>query len=213
MMAKVLWEERGAVRLVWMSEESAMQRVSWMGTAAMLVVSSVAFGQAPMSMPMGQAPASGAPVAAGPAAEVQRAYAGQMGNILKAAEKMPADQYQFKPTPDVRTFARVLNHITEAQSRSCGVANHVAPADIAKPPSDTADKDAIIAGLKASFAECDKAFAATTDANFTEMLTVGQNKRSRAGLMWGTVSHDNEQYATLALYLRLKGLVPPSSEK
>ena len=33
------------------------------------------------------------------------------------------------------------------------------------------------------------------------------------GLMWGTVSHDNEQYATLALYLRLKGLVPPSSEK
>ena len=51
--------------------------------------------------------------------------------------------------------------------------------------SDTADKDAIIAGLKASFAECDKAFAATTDANFTEMFTVGQGKRSRAGLMDG----------------------------
>jgi hypothetical protein len=45
------------------------------------------------------------------------------------------------------------------------------------------------------------------------MYTLGQNKRSRAGLMWGTVSHDNEQYATLAMYLRLKGLVPPSSEK
>ena len=86
-------------------------------------------------------------------------------------------------------------------------------ADIAKPPADTADKDAILAGLKASFAECDKAFAATTDANFTEMFTVGQGKRSRAGLLWGTVSHDNEQYATLALYLRLKGLTPPSSEK
>jgi DinB superfamily len=194
-----------------------MRRVSLMSAAAILAVSGMTFGQAqmtmPMPMPMGQAPASGAPTAAGPAGEVQRAYAGQMNNILKAAEKMPADQYQYKPTPEVRTFARVVNHVTEAQTRSCGTANHVAPADMVKPPSDTADKDAIIAGLKASFAECDKAFAATTDANFTEMYTAGQGKRSRAGLMWGTVSHDNEQYSTLAMYLRLKGLVPPSSEK
>ena len=181
-----------------------MRRDSLMSAAIMLAVSGVAFGQAP---------ASGAPVASGPAAEVQRAYAAQKDNILKAAEKMPADQYQYKPTPEVRTFARVVNHVTEAQTRSCGTANHVAPADMVKPPADTADKDAIIAGLKASFAECDKAFAATTDANFTEMFTVGPGKRSRAGLMWGTVSHDNEQYSTLAMYLRLKGLVPPSSEK
>jgi DinB superfamily len=194
-----------------MFEESAMRRFGSMGVAMMVAVSGVALGQAAVSLGQ-QAPAAPAGPS-GPAGEVQRAYAGQMGNILKAAEKMPADQYQFKPTPDVRTFARVLNHVTEAQTRSCGVANHVAPADMVKPPSDTADKDAIIAGLKASFAECDKAFAATTDANFTEMLAVGQNKRSRAALMWGTVSHDNEQYATLALYLRLKGIAPPSSEK
>ena len=180
---------------------------------AILAVSTMAFGQAPMSMPMGQTPAAGAPVAVGPAAEVQRGYAGQKGNLLKAAEKMPADQYQFKATPDVRTFARVVNHVTEAQARSCGVANGTAPADMVKTPADTADKDTIIAGLKASFAECDKAFAGTTDANFLEMYTLGQGKRSRAALLWGTVSHDNEQYATLALYLRLKGLVPPSSEK
>ena len=62
-------------------------------------------------------------------------------------------------------------------------------------------------------AEIDKAYAALTDANLTEMLPLGPNKRSRLGLMWGNVSHDNEQYATLALYMRLKGLVPPSSEK
>jgi len=181
-----------------------MRRVCAMSTAAMLAVSGMAFGQAP---------AGGAPIAMGPAAEVQRAYAAQKDNILKAAEKMPADQYQYKPTPEVRTFARVVNHVTEAQTRSCGTANHVAPADMVKPPSDTADKDTIIAGLKASFAECDKAFAETTDANFTEMFTLGQGKRSRAGLMWGTVSHDNEQYSALAMYLRLKGIAPPSSEK
>ena len=67
--------------------------------------------------------------------------------------------------------------------------------------------------LKASFAECDKAFASLTDANLTDMFPLGPSKRSRVGLIWGTVSHDNEQYATLALYLRLKGIAPPSSEK
>jgi hypothetical protein len=67
--------------------------------------------------------------------------------------------------------------------------------------------------LKASFAECDKAYAGLTDANMTEVINAGPFTRSRLGLMWGNVSHDNEQYATLALYMRLKGLVPPSSEK
>ena len=86
-----------------------MRRVSLMSAVAMLAVSGMAFGQAPMTMPMGQAPAGSAPTATGPAAEVQRAYAGQMNNILKAAEKMPADQYQYKPTPEVRTFARVVD--------------------------------------------------------------------------------------------------------
>src|SRR5712671_7172723 len=147
------------------------------------VVSGVALAQAPM----------GPPPVPEPAGEVQRSYAAQKDNLLKTAEIMPADQYQYKPTPEVRTFARVVNHVTEAQARSCGVANHTAPADMVKTPSDTADKDAILAGLKASFAECDKAFVATTDTTFTEMFTLGQGKRSRAGLMWGTVSHDNEQ--------------------
>jgi len=168
-----------------------------------LMVSGLALGQGPA-----------APTAtAGPAGEVQRGYAGLKANILKAADKMPAEDYQFKPTPDVRTFARVVNHISEAQLHSCGAANHAAADALAKVPAETADKAAIVDALKASFAECDKAFDALTDANLGEMLEAGKTKRSRVGLMWGTVSHDNEQYATLALYMRLKGLVPPSSEK
>lgn len=149
----------------------------------------------------------------GAAAEVQHSYAGVKANALKSADKMPAADYGYKPEPDIRTYARVVNHITEAQFRSCGAANGTPSDKLMKVPAETADKDAIVAALKASFDECDKAFASLTDANLTEMLTVGQGKRSRIGLMWGTVSHDNEQYATLALYLRLKGIAPPSSEK
>ena len=140
-------------------------------------------------------------------------YRAVSNNVLAAAEKMPEENYSFKPTPDVRTYARVLNHVTEAQLHSCGAANGTAMSALPKVPEETADKATIVEALKGSFAECDKAFAALTDANVTEMVDAGKTKRSRVGLMWGTVAHDQEQYATLALYLRLKGLEPPSSEK
>lgn len=148
---------------------------------------------------------------AGPSAEVLRSYTGLKANILKAADRMPADAYGYKPVPDVRTFARVVNHITEAQLHACGAVNGTATS--ATTATESTEKTAIVQALQASFAECDKAMATLTATNLTDMLQAGSGQRSRIGLLWGTVSHDNEQYATLALYLRLKGLVPPSSEK
>ena len=153
-----------------------------------------------------------APAPTGPAAEVLRSYTGLKSNILKAAESMPADAYGYKPVPDIRTFARVVNHISEAQFHACGAVNGTAASAVTV-PAETADKTAIVQALQASFDACDKAMASLTATNLTEMRPAGSNQRSRIGLLWGTVSHDNEQYATLALYLRLKGLVPPSSEK
>jgi uncharacterized damage-inducible protein DinB len=150
---------------------------------------------------------------AGPAGEVLRSYNGLKANILKAANNMPAENFSYKPTPEVRTFARVVNHITEAQSHSCGAVNGTAMSAIPKAPEETADKATVVKALEASFASCDQAMASLTDSNALEMITMGPAKRSRLGLLWGTVSHDNEQYATLALYMRLKGLTPPSSEK
>ncbi len=154
------------------------------------------------------------------AKEVQGNYARVKGFILKSADEMPAEDYSYKPTPDIRTFARVLNHVTEAQQHVCSAINQPAsklndgvahPA--AKIPPETADKATIVAALKDSFAECDTAYASLTNANVGDMIQAGPVKRSRIGMLWGNASHDNEQYATLALYLRLKGLVPPSSEK
>jgi uncharacterized damage-inducible protein DinB len=159
---------------------------------------------------MAQNPAS---VPSGPAAEVQRSYATVKENILKSADKMPAADYTYKPVADVRTYARVLNHVTEAQLRSCGAVNRTSADAQAKVPPETANKDAIVTALKASFAECDKAFSSLTNGDLQDVITLPQGQRSRVGLVWGTVSHDMEQYATLALYLRLKGIAPPSSEK
>jgi hypothetical protein len=173
-----------------------MLRLRMMCAVTGLMIAGVALGQA-----------TGSPFAS----EVQGNYARIKVNVIKAAEKMPPEDYSFKPTPDIRTFARVVNHVTEAQLHICGASNGTA--DTPKVPAETADKAAIVEALKASFAECDKAYAGVTDANMAELLSLGPNKRTRLTMLWGNVAHDNEQYATLSLYLRLKGIVPPSSEK
>jgi hypothetical protein len=172
-----------------------MQGIRIAFAVAGLMISGTAMGQSPL------------------ASEAQGSYARIKPNILKAADKMPAADYSYKPTPDIRTFARVVNHVTEAQLHICGAANGADASTLPKVPTETADKAAIVDALKASFAECDKAYAGLTDANMSEMLQAGPAKRSRLGLLYGNIAHDNEQYATLSLYLRLKGLVPPSSEK
>ena len=148
----------------------------------------------------------------GPAAEVLAYYNRLKPNVIKAAEKMPDADYQFRPTPDIRTYARIVNHVTEAQQHTCSALNGTV-FDPKTVPSDTADKATIVAALKASFDACDKAYGALTDASIAEAVQVGQNKRSRITMAWGNVSHDNEQYAELSTYLRLKNLVPPTAEK
>jgi uncharacterized damage-inducible protein DinB len=148
----------------------------------------------------------------GPAAEVLASYNRLKPNVLKAAEKMPEADFQYKPTADIRTFARIVNHVTEAQFHTCSALNG-GKFDPKSVPSDTADKATILAGLKASFDECDKAYSALTDATIAQALTLGPVTRSRITLAWGNVSHDNEQYAELSTYLRLKGIVPPTAEK
>ena len=70
-----------------------------------------------------------------------------------------------------------------------------------------------MAALKAAFAECDTAWDATNEGNAFQMISGGGGQRSRVGtLTRNTVSHNNEEYGYGAIYLRLKGLVPPSSE-
>ncbi len=179
--------------------------------AAVWMVAAVCAAQVPA--PSGPSPQrASSPGTPGLAAEVQGSYNRLKPNVIKAAEKMPEPDYQFKPTADIRTFARIVNHITEAQQHTCSALSGAA-FDPKSVPSDTADKATIVAGLKASFDVCDKAYGALTDANVAELVDAGRGKRTRIGMAWGNVSHDNEQYAELSTYLRLKGIVPPTAEK
>ena len=146
---------------------------------------------------------------AGLAAEVKLAYNGIKNNLTKAADKMPEDAYGFKATPEVRNFGAEVAHVADAQIGTCSRINGQPKTLGAASKTSKAD---LVAALKESFAECDKAYDTLTDANAGEMIQAGRGQRSRLGTLVGNTTHDNEMYGAMAVYLRLKGIVPPSSE-
>ena len=145
-----------------------------------------------------------------PAAELKQTYNGIKNNLTKAAEKMPENAYDFKASPDIRTFGALIGHIADSQTRTCSaVSGEMKQGNAA---SKTAKAD-LVAALKASFEVCDAAFDKLSDANAGEMIKGPRGERSRLGVLTGVIVHDNEEYGYLAVYMRLKGVVPPSSDR
>jgi uncharacterized damage-inducible protein DinB len=141
--------------------------------------------------------------------ELKQFYTIRKGDLMKAADRMPAEYYDFKPVPDIRSFGQLLAHIVEAQMGFCSaVKGEPRPAS---PASKTSKADLVVA-LKASFALCDSAFDSMNDASAKQMLKAGSGQRSKLGTLLYATLHDNEEYGYLAMYLRLKGLVPPSTD-
>jgi hypothetical protein len=147
-----------------------------------------------------------------PAAYIQEAkqlYNGSKNFISRAAEKMPEENYSFKPTPEIRTYGQLIAHVADLQVEICST---VTGSGKKSDSSKITSKAGLVAALKASFEECDKAMDSLTEANSTDVVGTGFLKRTKLGLMNFDVVHNNEMYGTIAVYLRLKGIVPPSSE-
>ena len=155
-----------------------------------------------------QAPAVGAnPYTANVKAQAEQVRA----LILRTAEKVPEDLYAFKPTPDVRSLGGLIGHIADAHVLLCGMAEGGKPAFNQVHEKKTTRAE-LVAALKESFAACDKVFAATTDANGSTPVNMFGQPQSRLGVLAFNNSHTWEHYGNLVTYMRLKNIVPPSSE-
>jgi uncharacterized damage-inducible protein DinB len=142
--------------------------------------------------------------------EVKRAYTAEKTNILQSAAKMPEENYSFKPAPRVRTFGQILGHLAEEQYLYCGTAKgEQKAADVEKTKTSKAD---LIAALNTAFAYCDAVYDSFTDASVVETIKRGEPPRTKLSVLWGNVIHDGEHYGNLVTYMRIKGLVPPSTE-
>jgi uncharacterized damage-inducible protein DinB len=138
-------------------------------------------------------------------------YSNAKQDILGSAEKMPDDKYAFKPTDTVRTYGQLLAHVADGQYEFCGAAagNHDEKG-IEKTAKTKAD---IVAALKTAFAYCDAIWAGMTDAKAMEMIPAfGGIKITRLSMLDFNVSHTMEHYGNLVTYMRIQGIVPPSSE-
>jgi uncharacterized damage-inducible protein DinB len=178
-----------------------------------------------MALPaMAQPPARGAAATADPFSKALKASFDTVSRYLAgSAEKMPEANFAFKPTPEVRSFGEILGHVANSQYSYCsrikGEKNPNEGIDLEK---KTAKAD-LIKALTDSSAYCSAVYDSMTDTKAVELMTppampAGASARPAAApaprlrLLLGNVTHDWEHYGNLVTYLRLKGLVPPSSE-
>jgi len=131
--------------------------------------------------------------------------------VVGAAQKMPEENYSFKPTPDVRSFGQIVGHVADASYMFCAQAAGKANPNknIEKTKTSKAD---LVAALKDAVAYCNSAFDGMTDAKGSEMVKFMNFDLAKLTLFSINTAHTDEHYGNMVTYLRLKGIVPPTSE-
>lgn len=132
--------------------------------------------------------------------------------MVAAAEAMPPEKFNFKPTPEMNTFAHLTMHITQSNTLLCAKISGAAAPESAK-SAETDTKDQLVAGLKASFDFCATALANVDDSHLSDpMALFGNRPSSRAGALIGLSDSWNDHYGAQAIYLRLAGILPPTAQ-
>jgi len=143
-------------------------------------------------------------------AETKNFYTSIKNNIIKSAEKMPEDNFSFQPTKEVRTFGQIIGHVADAQYLFCSpVMGEKKESSLEKTAKTKAD---LVAGLKQAFAYCDQAYNSLTDAAAADKVKFFGRDITKLGVLNFNVAHSNEHYGNIVTYLRIKSIVPPSSE-
>ncbi len=168
-----------------------MNRLSLSVIAAMSVVLPVAAQDNPM------------------ANEARQSWGRTMSNVIAAAEKMPEENYSFKPAPESQSFRDLVAHTADSAMGTCTAYSGERKAAGAASMQAKAD---LVAALKAAGAACEAAYGSFTDAKATEMIAGRGGQNSRIGYLYRNTIHIEHEYAQMAVHLRLKGVVPPSSE-
>jgi uncharacterized damage-inducible protein DinB len=133
-------------------------------------------------------------------------------DLLKSAEEMPEENYSFKPVSTVRSFGQLVGHVADAQYEFCSavIGDGKHSPGIEKGKTSKAD---LIQALKDGFAYCDQAYSGMTDAHGAEIVKFFGNDAPKLTILSFNAAHNMEHYGNMVTYLRIKGLVPPSSQQ
>jgi len=167
----------------------------------------------PFALLSQQAPQATAPAPpANPITASEKGFYAFVSNaVIGAAQKMPEENYSFKPTPEVRTFGQLVGHVADANYMFCSQASGEANPSKGIEKAKTSKAD-LVAALKDAVAYCNKAFDGMTDAKGSEMVQMFSYHLAKLTLFSLNTAHTDEHYGNMVTYLRMKGIVPPTSE-
>ena len=151
------------------------------------------------------------PAATTTTASIRGGYDVVKGYLTKAIEQVPEEHFAFKPTPEVRSLGELFGHIADANFMICGMASGE-KATMSGIEKSKKTKAELREALAASFQFCDSAFAGMTDAKAVETVKFFlPGTHTRLGVLAFNMAHDFEHYGNIVTYMRMKGMVPPSS--
>lgn len=142
---------------------------------------------------------------------VRPGYESAKGYLLRTAEQLSEEDFEFRPTPEVRTVRELLGHIADSQHFYCSVALGEASPHETEFESTQTTRDAMTRALRESFDYCDTAYA-QADAEALQPVAVWGGQRSRLSILVSNALHNWEHYGNLVTYMRMLGQVPPSSQ-
>lgn len=161
-----------------------------------LMLPSVAFAQNPIS------------------GAIRDSWDGAKRNLTRATEAMPDAKFNFKPVDTVRSYGQIVAHVAGANYIFCAAARgEKSPYAEDHFEKAATTKAAIAKALADSIAYCDAAYTSLDDRRAAEMVAApfGSGKSARASALIGNTGHVQEHYGNLVTYLRINGIVPPSS--
>ena len=133
------------------------------------------------------------------------------GFVIRSAEKVPEELYSFRATPDVRSMGQLFGHVADALFSMCSTAGGSKPPRTGIEKTVTA-KAELVAALKEGVSYCNTVLDAMTDQKGTETVPFYFGPTPRLSVLYFAVTHTYEHYGNLVTYMRLKNIVPPSSE-
>src|SRR5215469_4416864 len=157
--------------------------------AVLMAVSGAVLGQE-KSQPQAAPPAN--PITA----SEKGLYSFVSNAVIGAAQKMPEENYSFKPTPEVRSFGQLVGHVADAQYNFCalslGEPNPVK--GIEKTKTSKAD---LVAAIKDAVSYCNKAFDSMTDAKGSEMVKFMNFNMAKLTVLSLNTAHADEHYGNM----------------
>ena len=145
---------------------------------------------------------------------LRSAWTEAKSNFRRSADVMPEAKYGFTPVAGVRSFGAILAHVAGASYEFCAAAKGEKPpyaeAEFEKSAKTKAD---IVKALDGAIAYCDEVYKGLDDMKLAQTVAgaFGGPQGPRAAVLIGNTGHFNEHYGNLVTYLRINGLVPPSS--